>query len=124
MAEGFLRSFDNSLKVFSAGTEPSEAVHPMAVKVMAELGIDISAHYSKNVAQLMNEDFDYVITGCGGAREACPVFTGRVKNKMHIGFDDPANATGTGDEIIAEFRRIRDEIRDRFLQLYNNDLSI
>ena len=113
MAEGFLKDIDHSLEVYSAGTEPSEQVHPKAVIVMKELGIDLSDHYPKKVDEYLSEAFDYVITVCGHAKENCPVFLGEVKHQLHIGFDDPAEATGTEDQILGEFRRIRDEIRVR-----------
>lgn len=119
MAEGFLKSFDPALEVFSAGTEPTNQVHPKAVEVMKEKGIDLSDHYPQKVDEFLNDAFDYVITVCGHAQENCPVFLGDVKQQLHIGFEDPAEATGTEDEILEEFRRIRDEIRERmqaFLQ--------
>lgn len=111
MAEGFLKSFDKELEVHSAGTEPSNQVHPKAVVVMKELGIDLSDGYPKSVDEFLDDNFDYVITVCGGARETCPTFQGNVTHNIHIGFDDPAEATGTEEEIYAEFRRIRDEIQ-------------
>jgi len=117
MAEGFLRSFDPALDVFSAGTDPSEQVHPKAVTVMQELGIDLSDHHPQKVDEYLNDAFDYVITVCGHAKENCPVFLGEVKQQLHIGFEDPAEATGTEEEILGEFRRIRDEIRER-MQLF------
>ena len=113
MAEGFLRSFDPALEVFSAGTEPSNQVHPKAVTVMQELGIDLSGHLPQKVDEYLQEAFDYVITVCGRAKENCPVFLGEVKQQLHIGFEDPAEAKGTEAEILEEFRRIRDEIRER-----------
>jgi arsenate reductase len=119
MAEGFLRSFDSEIEVFSAGTEPSSHVHPKAVEVMKEKGIDISGHYPQKVQEFLDDAFDYVITVCGHAKENCPVFLGEVKQHLHIGFEDPAEATGTEEEILEEFRRIRDEIQERmkaFLQ--------
>lgn len=119
MAEGFLRSFDPEIEVFSAGTEPSNQVHPKAVEVMKEKGIDLSDHYPQKVDEFLDDAFDYVITVCGHAKENCPVFLGEVKQHLHIGFEDPAEATGTEEEILEEFRRIRDEIRERikaFLQ--------
>ena len=119
MAEGFLRSFDPALEVKSAGTDPSDQVHPKAVEVMQELGIDLSSHHPQKVDEFLNDSFDYVITVCGHAKENCPVFLGEVKQHLHIGFEDPAEATGTEEEILEEFRRIRDEIRERmkaFLQ--------
>ena len=119
MAEGFLNSFDERLEVYSAGTEPSDKVHPKAVQVMKEIGIDISENYPKSVDKFLNEAFDYVITVCGGANESCPTFAGKVKNRLHIGFDDPAEVIGTEEEILGEFVRIRDEIRHDFKLLYN-----
>jgi len=119
MAEGFLRSFDPEIEVFSAGTEPSNQVHLKAIEVMKEKGIDLSGHYPKKVDEFLDDSFDYVITVCGHAKENCPVFLGEVKQHLHIGFEDPAEATGTEEEILEEFRRIRDEIRERiqaFLQ--------
>lgn len=113
MAEGFLSFFDPNLEVFSAGTAPSDQVHPKAVKVMKEKGIDLSDHLPKKVDEFLNDAFDYVITVCGYAKENCPVFLGEVKRHLHIGFDDPAEATGTEEEIYAVFRRVRDEIGER-----------
>lgn len=120
MAEGFLKDFDESLEVFSAGTEPSDRVHPKAVQVMKELGIDLSGHHPQKVDEYLADAFDYVITVCGHAKENCPVFVGEVKNQLHIGFEDPAEATGTDEEILREFRRIRDEIRERMLGFLNS----
>jgi len=118
MAEGFLKSFDNSLYVVSAGTEPSNVVHPKAILVMNELGIDLSENKPKSVNEFLIEEFDYVITVCGGAKESCPAFTGKVKNRIHIGFDDPAEAEGTDEFILSEFIRIRDEIKRDFYSFY------
>ena len=122
MAEGFLRSFDPSLNVFSAGTRPASQVHPMAIAVMREAGLDIHDHVPRNVDQFIDQPFDYLITVCGGARERCPVFSGRVQHRIHIGFDDPAEATGTDVEKLKEFRRVRDEIEERFFEFYNKKL--
>ena len=119
MAEGFLKAFDSGLEVFSAGTEPSDQVHPKAVEVMKEKGIDLSDHHPKKADIFLDDPFDYIITVCGHAQENCPVFLGEVKQNLHIGFDDPAEATGTEEEIYSVFKRIRDEIRERmfvFLQ--------
>ena len=124
MAEGFLKSFDLINEVYSAGSKPAEVVHPNAIEVMKEAGIDISRNYPKRVDKFMDNDFDYVITVCGGARETCPVFTDRVKHQLHIGFDDPAMATGTEKEILDEFRRVRDEIREEFLKFYKMKLEV
>lgn len=118
MAEGFLKDFDKNLEVFSAGTKPSHEVHPKAIQVMQELGIDLSKNRPENVDLYLNQAFDYVITVCGGAKETCPTFKGKVTNHLHIGFEDPADATGTEDEILNEFRRIRDEIERDFHQFY------
>ena len=120
MAEGFLRSFDSGLEVFSAGTAPSDRVHPKAVEVMKEKGIDLSDHYPQQVDDYLHMAFDYVITVCGHARENCPIFLGEVKHHLHIGFEDPAEATGTEEEIFSEFRRIRDEIQEQMLAFLNS----
>ena len=120
MAEGFLKSYDKTIEVHSAGTEPSSQVHPLAVKVMAEVGIDISQNKPKNVEQFVNQDFDYLISVCDEANLNCPVFEGTVENRWHIGFDDPALAKGTEEEVIAVFRRIRDEISEGFSSFYKS----
>ena len=123
MAEGFLKSFNNDLEVFSAGTEPTSQVHPKAVEVMLEVGVDLADNKPKSVDKFLNQEFDYVITVCGGAKESCPNFSGKVKNRLHIGFDDPAEATGTEEEILNEFRRIRDEIKRDFGAFYKQNLN-
>jgi arsenate reductase (thioredoxin) len=123
MAEGFLRSFDTSLDVFSAGTKPAEAVHPLAVQVMREEWVDISQNRPKSVDEFLDRPFDYVITVCDGANESCPMFIGKVEHRLHIGFDDPAEATGSKDEQLAMFRRVRNEINLRFRQFYNENLA-
>jgi arsenate reductase len=122
MAEGFLKSFDSKLEVLSAGTKPAEKVNRNAVRVMNELGIDLSKNYPKAVDEFTNQTFDFVITVCENARESCPVFAGKVTKQIHIGFDDPAEATGTEEEILAEFRRIRDEIKNELYLFYKNEL--
>jgi len=119
MAEGFLRSFDSELEVFSAGTKPATAVHPLAVAVMREEWIDLSANRPKSVEEFISRPFDWVVTVCAGANESCPLFTGEVKHRLHIGFDDPAEAVGTREEVLAVFRRVRDEIRTGFREFYN-----
>ncbi|RHK30462.1 arsenate reductase ArsC [Bacteroides thetaiotaomicron] len=123
MAHGFLQSFDNAIEVHSAGTKPARKVNPMAVKVMSEIGIDISHHMPKSVNQYLEHEWDYVITVCGDANESCPMFTGKVKNRLHIGFDDPSEATGTPEFINSEFLRVRDEIRMRFYDFYLQELK-
>ena len=123
MAEGFLKDFNSNLEVFSAGTKPSHEVHPKAIQVMEELGIDISKNLLENVDLYLNQAFDYVITVCGGAKETCPTFKGKVANHLHIGFEDPADATGTEEEILNEFRRIRDEIERDFYKFYKDSIA-
>ncbi len=122
MAEGFLKDMDPELEVFSAGTNPSDRVHPRAVEVMNELGVDLSSNQPENVSEYLDQAFDYVITVCGGAKETCPTFQGKVGRNLHIGFDDPADATGTEEEILFEFRRIRDEIRRDFSKFYREQV--
>lgn len=123
MAHGFMQSFDPALQVFSAGTEPAVRVNPQAVEVMAEAGIDIGGHTPHHVSEYLGQRWEYVITVCGGANENCPVFTGEVRHRLHIGFDDPSHATGTHEFITGEFRRVRDEIKDRFYRLYSEDIK-
>jgi arsenate reductase len=123
MAEGFLKSFDPNLKVYSAGTNPSARVHPKAVQVMKEIGIDLSNNYPKNVDQFLDKAFDYVVTVCDHAKETCPVFLGKVEHQIHIGFDDPAEATGTDEKIMEVFLRVRDEIKRDFFQFYKDKLT-
>ncbi len=114
MAEGILRFIDPTLDVRSAGTSPAWRVHPKAVTVMREIGIDISGNSPKNVAGFLDEGFDFVITVCDNAKESCPVFSGVVTRRLHIGFEDPAEATGADGEITDTYRRIRDEIMRGF----------
>jgi arsenate reductase len=120
MAEGFLKSLDPELEVHSAGTQPSVHVNPAAIQVMQEIGIDISRGLPKNVGQFLSDSFDYVITVCDDADQNCPVFTGRVKHRLHIGFADPARATGSQEEVLAVFRTVRDQIQARFSQFYDS----
>lgn len=120
MAHGFLQSFDSKLKVCSAGTEASGKLNERAVLVMKEVGIDISHHTSDSVDLYLGEEWDYVITVCGGANETCPAFLGKVKNRLHIGFDDPSHTTGSEEFIMSEFRRVRDEIKRAFYGFYLN----
>jgi arsenate reductase len=123
MTEGFLKSLDSNLRVRSAGTNPSSKVHPKAIQVMSELGIDISHGKPENVGQYLNDKWDYVITVCDNAKETCPIFPGKVKQQLHIGFEDPAEATGTEEEILAEFRRIRDKIIRDFTKFYKENVK-
>ena len=113
MAHGFLQWFDKSLEVHSAGTNPALQVNPQAVQVMHEVGIDIFAHSPKSVGIYLNDDWDFVITVCGGANETCPMFVGKVGKRLHIGFDDPSKSCD-----ICEFRRVRDEIKGKLSEFY------
>jgi arsenate reductase (thioredoxin) len=118
MAHGFLQSFDKKLKVFSAGTHASGKLNEIAVDVMKESGIDISHHTSDPIEKYLDKEWDYVITVCGGANESCPAFIGKVKNRLHIGFDDPSYAKGADEFILSEFRRVRDKIKIEFYKFY------
>jgi len=123
MAEGFLKSFDNSLEVYSAGTRPAYNVNPKAIKVMKEIGIDISGGVPETVDTYLSQAFDYVITVCDNARESCPVFVGKVKELLHMGFEDPADAEGPEEEVLQVFRKVRDEIKNDFSKFYNKKLK-
>lgn len=118
-----MQSFNETLEVHSAGTEPAECVNPLAVKVMKEVGINISHQVPKSVNRYLGESWDYVITVCGGANESCPAFLGEVKHRLHIGFDDPSKVKGTEEFVLSEFRRVRDEIKERFYDFYLNELK-
>ena len=122
--EGFLKSFDSRLEVYSAGTHPAPYANPKAVTAMHELGIDISGNRPKGVDLFLSDSFDYVITVCGGARETCPAFIGKVTTHLHIGFDDPADAVGTTEEVIQVYRSVRDEIRAGFHALYAGRIKV
>jgi arsenate reductase (thioredoxin) len=116
MAEGWLRKLGGSdFDVFSAGSKPAGYVHPLAIEAMQEVGVDISRHHSKSLEEFIGQPFDYVITVCDNARDACPAFPGAT-NQLHWGFDDPAHAPGTDDEKRSVFRRVRDEIENRIRQ--------
>lgn len=122
MSHGFLQSFDKSMTVCSAGTEPAKQVNQTAVKVMKEVGIDISHHTPKMVDQYLKEEWDYVITVCDHANETCPAFFGKVTNRLHMGFEDPSHVTGSEEYILEEFRRVRDEIKLQFYSFYVQNL--
>jgi arsenate reductase len=114
LAEGILkRALGDGFRVESAGSKPAGYVHPLAVKALAEIGIDISAHESKHMDRFLDDEVETVITVCGNADQACPVFPGQM-NRHHWPFDDPAHATGTEEEQFAVFRRVRDEIQRVF----------
>jgi arsenate reductase len=123
MAQGFLQSFDKRLQVFSAGTEPSARINPTAVRVMKEAGIDISKNKPKNVDIYLYEPWDYVITVCDDAKESCPIFPGKVRNRLHLGFKDPSKVEGSYTEIMKAFYDVRNEIRDEFYGLYESELK-
>jgi arsenate reductase len=114
LAEGILRAaVGDSMDVQSAGSKPAGYVHPLAIKVMEEIGIDISSHRSKHLNEFLDRKIETVITVCGNADQACPRFPGQV-NRHHWGFDDPAHAIGSDEEKLAVFRRVRDELRRVF----------
>ena len=111
MAEGILRvAAGDRIDVHSAGSNPAGYVHPFAIRVLEEIGIDLSGHTSKHLNTFLDRRVDTVITVCGKADQVCPVFPGQV-NRYHWGFEDPAHAKGTEEEVLAVFRRVRDEIR-------------
>ena len=114
LAEGLLRAAAGDLlEVASAGSKPAGYVHPLSVEVMQELGIDISSHHSKHMDEFLSRDVETVITVCGNADQACPMFPGQ-RNRHHWGVDDPAHATGSKEEQLVVFRRVRDEIKRVF----------
>jgi arsenate reductase len=120
MAEGFLRAMSgDKFQVLSAGVKPTQ-VNPLAIKVMAEAGVDISEHRSKSAMEFLGQQFDYVITVCDNAKKTCPVFPGKYE-KIHWDLEDPAEATGTEAERLIVFRKVRDQIKDNiadFLKLH------
>ena len=123
MAAGFLKSFDNRLDVFSAGTQPAVRVNPHAIMAMKEVGIDLSGERPKSVSLFTSQAFDYVITVCDDADKNCPNFSGKVSRRVHIGFIDPAAATGSEEHIMSVFRQVRDEIKQKFSDYYKTEIS-
>jgi arsenate reductase len=118
MAEGIANHFwGDQLEAFSAGTQAS-FVNPTAIAVLKEIGIDISKHRSKNLSEFDGQTFDDVITLCGEANETCPLYIGGTK-KTHIGFDDPAKVKGTNEEVLSEFRRVRDDIKEKLTAFFS-----
>jgi len=114
MAEGFLRHMaGDRFEAFSAGVKPTQ-VNPLAIKVMAEAGIDISKHRSKSAMEFIGQKFDFVVTVCDNAKQTCPIFPGKYE-KIHWDLEDPAEAQGTEEERLVFFRRIRDEIKNNVL---------
>lgn len=119
MAEGFLRHMaPDKFEAYSAGVKPM-AVNPLAIKVMAEIGIDISKHRSKSAMKFINQSFDYVVTVCGNAQKTCPVFPGE-HEKIHWDIEDPAAAEGNEEDKLKVFRKVRDEIKNRVLAIYRD----
>ena len=124
MAEGLINSkIGDQFQAYSAGTRPSGYVHPKAIQVMAELDIDLSQNKSQSTDAFKGRHFDYVITVCDSAHEDCPVWLNDAGLRQHIGFDDPAQATGAEAEILTEFRRVRDEINDKVLSFLQQQRS-
>ena len=123
MAHGFLQSFNPNITVCSAGTQASGKLNEKAVAVMKEAGVDISHHTSDSVDKYLKDEWDYVITVCGGANEECPAFFGKVKYRLHIGFDDPSHAVGTAEFIDSEYIRVRDEIKEAFWRFYMQEIK-
>ncbi|HCS77737.1 MAG: arsenate reductase ArsC [Smithellaceae bacterium] len=118
MAEGIANHFwGDRLEAFSAGTQAS-FVNPTAIAVLKEIDIDISKHRSKNLSEFDGQTFDDVITLCGEANETCPLYIGGTK-KTHIGFDDPAKVKGTNEEVLSEFRRVRDDIKEKLTAFFS-----
>jgi arsenate reductase len=118
MAEGWLRTlYPDRLEAFSAGAAPAERVHSLAVRVMAEVGVDLSSAVPKSITEFLGLSFDRVLTTCDSASEACPIFPGRAM-RFHRDFFDPATAGGSSDEQLITFRRVRDEIRDWLVSIF------
>lgn len=123
MAHGFLQSFDGRITVYSAGTEPGKEVNKTAIRVMAEAGIDIAKNKPQSVERFIDEHWDYVITVCDDANESCPVFSGSVTNRIHMGYEDPSRSQGSDEYVLSEFRRIRDKIKEDFLKFYEEEIK-
>jgi arsenate reductase len=120
MAEGIVNHYlGDGIEAFSAGTEAS-FVNPRAIEVLREIGVDIRHHRSKNLDDFSGLNFDYVITLCGDANEKCPLFLGGVR-RIHLGFNDPAKAKGTEEEVLNEFRKVRDEIRSILMNFFGKE---
>ena len=123
MAEGFIKSFDPKIEVYSAGTEPADKVNPHAVQVMQEINLDISKNTADPVEKYIDQDFDFIITVCDNAKVTCPVFLGKVKHRLHIGFVDSTDAIGTPEKVLAVYRQVRDEIKEQFFNFYKTQLQ-
>ncbi|MCF7833627.1 MAG: arsenate reductase ArsC [Candidatus Marinimicrobia bacterium] len=123
MAHGFLNHFNNEMEVYSAGVHPAYRVQPETIEVMAEKGIDISAHTPEHVYDYLKETFDYVITVCDHANETCPIFSGEVKHRLHMPFPDPIHARGGIKKRLAVYREIRDMIEEKFYAFYKEEIE-
>ncbi len=123
MAEGILQAIDPELEVFSAGVNPASRVSSKAIAVMKEIGISLEGAYPKHVDQFLNDSFDYVVTVCDHAKETCPVFYGKVKHRVHMGFEDPGDVSGTKEEVIEANRRVRDEMREKLTEFYHSRIA-
>ncbi len=123
MAEGILRAIDPELEVFSAGVNPAPRVSSKALAVMKEIGISLEGAYPKHVDQFLNDSFDYVVTVCDHAKETCPVFYGKVKHRVHMGFEDPGDVSGTKEEMMDAHRRVRDEMREKLAEFYHSRIA-
>jgi arsenate reductase (thioredoxin) len=123
MGEGILKILDPALEVFSAGVAPEKEVNPFAIAAMAELGIDISNNIPKSIEIYTGLDFDYIITVCDNAREACPVFFGSSAPIVHVGFEDPARAKGNHEEIMQVYRTTRDRMMIELKEFYESNLK-
>jgi arsenate reductase len=118
MAEGFIHYKFPEIEVYSAGTNPANEVNPNSVKVMSEIGYDISNQKPTDVEEYKNIDFDLVITVCDSAKENCPVFSGKVGKMIHTPFEDPYMAKGTEEEILMVYRKVRDQIEEKFDKIF------
>jgi arsenate reductase len=123
MAEYYLKSYNSKMEVFSAGSKPEKVINPRTIVVMREDGIQMNEAIPNHINEFISHKFDYVITVCGNAERICPVFIGEVKNRLHIGFEDPASANGTDEEVLLIYRKIRDQIKDGFYQFYQEILK-
>lgn len=123
MAQGILQSFDKNLEVYSAGTNPAKQVNKTAIKVLNEIGIDISGNEPKPVDVYLKDEWDYVITVCDEAKEACPYFPGKVKHREHWPLEDPSHTTGSDEFILSEFHRVRDQMQNELRDFYENNLK-
>ena len=123
MSEGFLKSFEPRLEVYSAGTHPSERVNPFAIRVMQEVGIDISGGTPKSVERFLDQPFDFVITVCDDADKNCPAFRGKVGKRVHIGFPDPGKTPGSDEVKMAAFRKVRDDMRRRLREYFDTEIN-